>query len=301
MLADADSSSACGGSRIGFANPALYRAASSAYGSYFHDVASGNNDFTGTNGGRYPAGNGYDMATGLGTPNAGALASALCADALQVGNPGTQVSTVGQPVSVQVTTNAPAGSKPSFSASGLPSGLSISKSSGRITGRPGRIGSSSVEIAAVERGVVLRGAFFTWRVVGAPTVSQVSLSGVGSGHPGLALTITAGKQAPQLSAATIGLPTGLSFAQIAHNVRVTGQSGKRVAFSAQLIRGRLQITLARPAQKVRIVVGGAAIKATGGLAANARRHRTGALTVSIKTTDASDHIAATSARITPRG
>ncbi|HUE27552.1 MAG TPA: protease pro-enzyme activation domain-containing protein, partial [Solirubrobacteraceae bacterium] len=183
LLADVDSSSECRGSSIGFANPALYHAASRAYASYFNDVTSGNNDFTGTNGGLYPAGTGYDMATGLGTPNATALASGLCADALQVDNPGTQVSSAGQQVSFQVRTNAPTGTRLSFAASGLPSGLSINRSTGRISGKPNRIGSSSVLVSATDRGLSLRAASWTWKVQGAPTVSRVSLSGVGSGHP----------------------------------------------------------------------------------------------------------------------
>lgn len=62
---------------IGFANPALYAIAGSpAYATAFHDMTSGNNDYTDTHHGDYPAGTGYDMATGLGTPNFGGLATA---------------------------------------------------------------------------------------------------------------------------------------------------------------------------------------------------------------------------------
>ena len=64
----------CGPShRVGFANPALYSAAGA-----LHDVTSGNNDALGVNGGTYAASAGYDLATGLGTPDVAALASALC-------------------------------------------------------------------------------------------------------------------------------------------------------------------------------------------------------------------------------
>ncbi|MHB1786079.1 MAG: protease pro-enzyme activation domain-containing protein [Acidimicrobiales bacterium] len=52
---------------LGFANPALYQGASNVPG-LFNDVTLGNNDYTGTNGGAYPAATGYDMATGLGSP-----------------------------------------------------------------------------------------------------------------------------------------------------------------------------------------------------------------------------------------
>jgi hypothetical protein len=83
----ADASSTCAGDRVGFANPALYKAAADSYTDDFNDIRQGNNDFTGTNNGMYPAGVGYDMASGLGTPNATALASSLCTHATAVGPP----------------------------------------------------------------------------------------------------------------------------------------------------------------------------------------------------------------------
>jgi hypothetical protein len=61
---------------IGFANPALY-ALGSADSDGFNDITSGNNDFLGDYGGRYPATAGYDMASGWGSPNAANLVAAL--------------------------------------------------------------------------------------------------------------------------------------------------------------------------------------------------------------------------------
>ncbi len=75
-----DASSACAGETIGFANPVLYSAAETAYSTDFNDITSGNNDYMGTNSGLYPAGTGYDMASGLGTPNGAGLPGTLCAD-----------------------------------------------------------------------------------------------------------------------------------------------------------------------------------------------------------------------------
>jgi subtilase family serine protease len=77
LTALVNGSGACGASPIGFANPVLYKAAT--YAGEFNDVTSGNNDADGTTGGLYPAGPGYDMATGLGTPIGSRLAPALCA------------------------------------------------------------------------------------------------------------------------------------------------------------------------------------------------------------------------------
>lgn len=61
-------------SPIGFADPSLYAiAANSSTRNAFNDITAGDNDFTGTNGGRYPATSGFDLATGLGSPNGSAL------------------------------------------------------------------------------------------------------------------------------------------------------------------------------------------------------------------------------------
>ena len=70
LTALANASSGCSGKGpLGFLNPKLYTiAARAAHGSAFHDVTSGNNDVGSVNGGLFPAGTGYDMATGLGTP-----------------------------------------------------------------------------------------------------------------------------------------------------------------------------------------------------------------------------------------
>jgi hypothetical protein len=79
MLADIDSTrspvaspktcaAATGG--VGFVSPSLYAIASvpAEYAASFNDVTIGNNDNFGVADGLYPATTGYDMATGLGTP-----------------------------------------------------------------------------------------------------------------------------------------------------------------------------------------------------------------------------------------
>ena len=79
FMALTDASSSCGGKPVGFANPALYGVAGGAsYTSAFQDITAGNNDYTESNSGLYPAGVGYDMASGLGTPDAAVLAPLLC-------------------------------------------------------------------------------------------------------------------------------------------------------------------------------------------------------------------------------
>ncbi|HUV57898.1 MAG TPA: protease pro-enzyme activation domain-containing protein [Acidimicrobiales bacterium] len=62
----------CGVSRFGFLNPTLYAMAPTGY----IDVTTGSNDIYKT--GSYSAGAGYDMASGLGSPNPATFLSGLC-------------------------------------------------------------------------------------------------------------------------------------------------------------------------------------------------------------------------------
>ncbi|MHB8334249.1 MAG: S53 family peptidase [Acidimicrobiales bacterium] len=77
----------CGVSRLGLINPALYAMATTG----FNDVTRGNNDIFGV--GVYNAGPGYDMASGLGSPNATTFLSGLCPIAFDAGASTARVST----------------------------------------------------------------------------------------------------------------------------------------------------------------------------------------------------------------
>jgi hypothetical protein len=248
-------------------------------------VTAGNNDFTQGNNGRYPAGPGYDMATGLGSPKADALAAALCADALRVNNPGTQLSTVGQPASLRITTSALSGSHLSFYASKLPPGLSLASSTGRIKGRPKRIGTWSVGVAALDQNLRLRAVFFNWRVVGAPVLSRLRLSGP---RPTLSFTVTAGAKAPWLTAISIRLGAGASFPRRPH-LRVTLVGTRRHGFKARLVRGRLRVVLSAPAWRIRVSV--SAVRTSARITAAVRQNRTPSGLVAVMTTDSSGHAA----------
>lgn len=76
-----EKSLANGGFNLGFLNPLLYsidkNSGTTLYTNDFHDVTTGNNYLTGDGHNEYPAGTNYDMATGLGSPNALALANDL--------------------------------------------------------------------------------------------------------------------------------------------------------------------------------------------------------------------------------
>ncbi len=165
-----DASSACGGRRIGFANPALYRAAAVAYASDFHDVTKGSNSLVATST-LYSATSGYDMASGLGSPDAVNLASTLCAapqsqtDPVSVASPGTVTSRVGSPVSLQIrASDTVAGATLAYSATGLPAGLTISSSSGLVSGTPSTAKSYTTTVTATDGSGHTASARFTWTV-----------------------------------------------------------------------------------------------------------------------------------------
>ena len=70
-------STVAAGTPVGFLNPAIYRlAATTNYATCFHDITAGNNIGTGTSG-LYNAVAGYDLCTGLGSPNGINLINAL--------------------------------------------------------------------------------------------------------------------------------------------------------------------------------------------------------------------------------
>jgi hypothetical protein len=171
VFALVDASPACAGAPpLGFANPALYRAAATSYESDFDDITAGDNDFTGTNDGLYPALPGYDMASGLGTPIGDSLAETLCesgavaGQTITVTSPGTQTTRVGSPVDLQMVASDSSGATLAFSATGLPDGLSIG-SSGDIVGEPTALGTFSVAVTATDPSVVQGSVEFVWNVV----------------------------------------------------------------------------------------------------------------------------------------
>ncbi len=163
LLALADSSPGCAGKPIGYADPALYGAASHAYAKDFHDVTQGNNDFGVITQG-FSAKQGYDPATGLGTPNATPLVASLCAATIAVSDvPAKQTPTAKQ-VSLRLHASDPRGGRLSWAATGLPPGLRLNRSSGRITGRPRRSGRYVVHASVRDAQWATANTTFTWTI-----------------------------------------------------------------------------------------------------------------------------------------
>ena len=93
-----------------------------------------------------------------------------------VTNPGNQTDTVGTAVSLQIhATDSASGQTLTYSATGLPAGLSINASSGLISGTPTTAGTSSVTVTAKDPTNASGSASFTWTInpAGGCTASQL--------------------------------------------------------------------------------------------------------------------------------
>jgi hypothetical protein len=300
LIALADTSPACGGLTIGFANPALYRTAGTEYANVFNDVVSGDNDFTGTADGRFAAGPGYDMASGLGTPNAAALAAGLCTNTVRIVNPGTQRSTVHTATSLRLKATDARGAGIRFRAVGLPSGLSLDTVSGRISGAARKTGTSVVTVLARDSEGATSNAKFVWRVGAAPRVATASLAGLARERPLLSFTLAAGRGAPSIAAFHVRLPRGLRFSD-GRGIAVKTLHGNGLRFAERILGGGLTITLRHATGALRVVIVYPLIRGgvSGRASAEQIEHRRLLVTLGVVDSDSgSTHLAI---RIKPTG
>ncbi len=211
LLTLTDASRACGGKPVGFANPDLYATAAHDP-STFHDITSGNNDYTGENAGTYPATPGYDMASGLGTPTAN-LAPALC-DAPVPGGPQiTSASSalvgLGSPATVTVTTSG--SSTSAITESGvLPAGMDFTDNgngTATIGGTPSQIGNFPLVLTATNATSSVTQSFIL-SVGTAPAITSVGPATFTAGAPGSFTMTTTGTPTPSFTVAG-ALPSGL--------------------------------------------------------------------------------------------
>jgi subtilase family serine protease len=313
----ANASASCRGFTLGFENPALYQIAGRGYGANFHDVTAAdaspftgeaNNDlFEGTNTANnhslYPLANGYDMATGLGTPIGSTLATSLCSVrapvyTVTVTNPGAQTSAAGRPVGLPIHATDSGGAPLAYTASGLPGGLTMNGANGVISGTPTSTGTFTVTVSAADQFTNSGRTTFSWTVVnpvGPPTLSKLGFGNVGKGKAKVSFTLAQGSSAPAIRSFTITLPKGVSFAKKARTLS-KHISLKGAKFTLKLSRGALTITLKNPASKVTFSIGPPATRVNNSLRHKVRGNKVKSLSLAVKVVDASGNATKLSAK-----
>ncbi|MBL1108475.1 M4 family metallopeptidase [Streptomyces sp. 5-8] len=152
------------------ARAAALRAASDLYGANSTQYAGVGNAFAGINVGSH-----------INPP----------ANGVTVTNPGSQSSTVGTAVNLQIQATSTNSGALSYSASGLPAGLSINSSTGLISGTPTTAGTSSTTVTVTDSTGATGTATFSWTVstTGGCTSRQLlSNQGFESGNTGWTAT-----------------------------------------------------------------------------------------------------------------
>jgi hypothetical protein len=131
-----------------------------------YDVTTGSNGSCGSSI-LCTAKTGYDGPTGWGTPDGltAFQSTSSTGNTVTVTNPGSQTGTVGTAASLQITaTDSASGQTLTYSATGLPTGLSINSSTGLISGTPTTSGSYSVTVTAKDTTGASGSASFTWTI-----------------------------------------------------------------------------------------------------------------------------------------
>ncbi len=170
-----NSSHDCGNQTLGFINPLLYKVAITGMAGLTDITAGNNNDSAYSPSYYFAAARGYDPVTGLGTPLGAQLGASLCAaaDTLTLTTPTSEASTYGQPVSVTgISATDAQGHAVSYSATGLPAGLTIDPATGEITGTPTSNfdGTARITVTAADNGAT-KTAIVQWTVTGQPTIT----------------------------------------------------------------------------------------------------------------------------------
>jgi hypothetical protein len=139
----------------------------------------------------------------------------LVTNRVTVTNPGNQVAPSGQaasPVGASATDSSPVATISHWSTTGLPPGLTVSPSTGTISGTPTKGGTFSVTLTATDSAGYSGQTSFIWTVTNTVTVTSPGPQSSTSGQTAQ-LTLTAGdtESTPTFTWTASGLPAGLSI------------------------------------------------------------------------------------------
>jgi hypothetical protein len=130
-------------------------------------------------------------------------------------SPGTQTTPVGGPVYLQMQGEDTCTGSLSYKASGLPAGLSISSTTGVISGTAKTAGTSSVTVTGTDSTGPTGSASFTWNVGTTTNTVTVTNPGSQTGAVGTAASLqiaaTDSASGQTLTYSATGLPAGLSI------------------------------------------------------------------------------------------
>jgi subtilase family serine protease len=250
-----------GNKTIGFINPTLYTIGEgSSYDSDFHDITSGSNGDSATTG--------YDLATGWGSPNGSALLNALAGSTTVTpgyslsASPGSVSIVEGSSGSSTITSTVGGGfdSAVSLSASGAPTGVTITFSPTSITGT----GSSTMSIvvassaAAGTYSITVSGVSgsttekttvsltVTAPVTGSFTISVSPTSGYlirgQSGYATVTVTASGGFDSAVALSAT-GVPSGVTSSFSPTSITGSGTAHFNLSVSRTAPTGTFPITI----------------------------------------------------------
>lgn len=139
------------------------------------------------------------------------------ADTVTVTNPGNQASTVGTAASLPIqASDSASGQTLTYSAAGLPAGLTINSSSGLISGTPTTAGTGSVTVTASDTTGASGSASFSWTISGssANTVTVANPTNQTTSYGAsvnLAIGASDSASGQTLTYSASGLPAGLSI------------------------------------------------------------------------------------------
>jgi hypothetical protein len=231
----------------------------------------------------------------------GSLAPALCqlrapVYTVAITDPGTIRVRAHRRASIALSATDSGGARLTFTARGLPPGLSIGARTGRITGASTRLGTYAVSVVAADFASNSARARFTLHVLGAAArFGRVSLTGIAGRQARLTFSV-ARPAGPRLRSVTVALDaaSGLSLGSVAHHVFVG--PGPAVAFTLSHRRGAVTIRFRHPQTRVAIELGRGAIRVTPALASEVQRQGT-RLAIALSATDTSRHTSRSRVRV----
>jgi serine protease len=94
----------------------------------------------------------------------GCVATGAVRDSIKITSPGTQTSTVGATVNLPIQGSSAAGNPLTWSATGLPLGLSINPSTGAVTGSPTAAALYAVTVTATDETGAKKAVSFNWTI-----------------------------------------------------------------------------------------------------------------------------------------